>query len=140
MSLISMGTDRRTVRALSLVGLVVMAGCAGRAESPFAMTMPSPDGCFIRVWDAPRFAGAADFINGPRNYPTLRDFPGGRLWNNRIRSASAGQGATVTLWTDENFQGVRLTLSPETDYRQLPESVAGRIESMNIDCPSASAD
>lgn len=132
--------DRRPVRAIFFVVLVVMAGCAGRPQSPFAMTMPSPDGCFIHVGEAARFAGTADFINGPRDYPTLRDLPGRRLWNNRIRSASVGPAATVTLWTDENFQGTRLTLTPETGYRQLPASVAGRIESMSIDCRSVSAD
>ena len=102
--------------------------------------MPSADGCFIRVWDAPQLAGASDFINGPRDYATLRDLPGGRLWNNRIRSAYVGPAATVTLWMDEGFQGGRLALQPDTTYRELPESVSGQIESMNIACPTASTD
>ena len=102
--------------------------------------MPNPDGCFIRVWDAPQLAGMTDFINGPRDYPTLRDLPGGRLWNNRIRSATTGPAATVTLWTDENFKAVSLTLQPDTQYRQLPVSVTGQTESMNIACPSVSAE
>ena len=102
--------------------------------------MPSVDGCYIQVWDAPLLAGTSDFINGPRDYPTLRDLPGGRLWNNRIRSAAAGPAATVTLWTDDNFQGVSLTLTPDTQYRQLPASVTGQVESMNIVCPTVSAD
>jgi hypothetical protein len=104
------------------------------------MTMPSADGCFLRVWDAPQQAGMSDFINGPRDYATLLDLPGGRLWNNRIRSAYAGPAATVTLWMDENFQGVSLTLQPDSTYGLFPESVSGQAESMNISCPSAATD
>jgi hypothetical protein len=103
------------------------------------MTMPSPDGCFVHVWDALRFAGTPDFINGPRDYATLRDLPGGRLWNDRIRSATTGPVATVTFWTDENFQGRRMTLAPDTEYGWLPEAIVGQTESMNITCPAAPA-
>ena len=104
------------------------------------MTMPSVDGCFLRVWDAPQLAGLSDFINGPRDYPTLRDLPGGRLWNNRIRSAYAGPAATVTLWMDEDFRGASLTLQPDATYRLLPESVSGQAESMTVVCPGVATD
>jgi hypothetical protein len=103
------------------------------------MTTPSTDGCFVHVWDATRFAGTSDFINGSRDYATLRDLPGGRLWNDRIRSAATGPVATVTLWTDENFQGSRMTLAPDTEYGSLPESIVGQTESMSIACPAAPA-
>jgi hypothetical protein len=63
------------------------------------MTMPSPDGCFVRVWDG-LLIGGSDYINGPRYYPSLRDMPGGRLWNNRILSAKVGPAAIVTAWAD----------------------------------------
>lgn len=80
--------------------------------------MPSPDGSFVHVWEAPRLTGTTDFLNGPRDYPMLRDLPGGRLWNNRIRNAETGPAATVTLWTDEpKCQGVSLILQPDTQYR-----------------------
>lgn len=130
------------LRVFVCVALIVAAGCAGRPEpQAFAgMTMPSPDGCFVHVWDATQFAGTSDFINGPRDYATLRDLPGGRLWRDRIRSATTGSVATVTLWMDENFQGPRLTLRSDTEYRQLPESVAGQTESMNIACSPVSGE
>jgi len=54
-----------------------------------------------------RFGGRADFINGPRRYSTLGDLPGGRAWQNRIRSLRLGRTAIVTVWSDENFRGVR---------------------------------
>jgi len=104
------------------------------------MTMPSADGCFLRVWDAPQLGGLSDFINGPRDYSTLRDLPGGRIWSNRIMSAYAGPAATVTLWTDENFQGARLALQPDTTYRSLPQSMSGQTESINIVCPNVTTD
>ena len=96
--------------------------------------MPSPEGCFVHVWDAPKLAGTSDFINGPRDYPTLRDLPGGRLWRNRIRSAATGPVATVTLWTDENFRGGSFTLRPDTEYPGFPEALVAEAESMNVLC------
>ena len=106
------------------VVLIFGGGCtpaSNRSGFP-GMTMPNPEGCFVHVWDAPKLAGTSDFINGPRDYPTLRDLPGGRLWGNRIRSAATGPVATVTLWTDENFQGGSFTLRPDTDYPGFPEA------------------
>ena len=34
--------------------------------------MPSPDGCFVQVWDAPKFVGTTDYLNGPLVYSTLQ--------------------------------------------------------------------
>ena len=127
------------MRVLICAVLVLSANCAARPGRFPGMTMPSQDGCFVHVWDGPQFAGTPDFINGPGDYATLRDLPGGRLWNDRIRSATTGPVATVTLWTDENFQGGRMILMPDTEYGWLPESIIGQTESMNITCPVVTA-
>ena len=96
--------------------------------------MPSPDGCFVRVWEGLSFSGAFDFINGPRDYPSLRDMPGGHLWRNRIRSAKVGPSAVVTAWSDENFQGATMRLIANADYPKLPETMEAQIESIAIEC------
>jgi hypothetical protein len=98
--------------------------------------MPNPDGCFVQVWDAPRFDGITDYINGPRTYTNLRDLPGGRLWNDRIRSAKVGPGAQAAAYTDENFQGRFFPLQRDAEHKDLPAYVSGQIESLRIDCTS----
>ena len=101
--------------------------------------MPNPTGCFVQVWDRPRFEGVFDYINGPRDYPSLRDLPGGRAWSNRIWSAKVGPDATVLLFSDENAQGSSVTLRPDQEYRNLPEALAGKAKSATVRCTSAVA-
>lgn len=113
--------------------MIAVIACAARPQDP-QRTMPNPDGCFVQIWDAPRFTGMQDFINGPRAYANLRDLPGGRLWNDRIRSAQVGPAATAMAWSDENFQGASLRLSANDEYPLLPQEFAGRIESMDVMC------
>ena len=96
--------------------------------------MPSPDGCFIQVWDAPSHGGITDYINGPRAWTNLRDLPGGRVWRNRIRSMKTGVRTRVTVYADENFSGASMRLVADREYPVLVEGVSGRIASMTIDC------
>jgi hypothetical protein len=78
-----------------------------------------------------------DYINGPRTYPTLRDMPGGRLWQNRIRSAKVGPAATVGVWADEYFLGRSLRLQRDIDYPGLPDGLTAEIESIDVGCVSS---
>lgn len=96
--------------------------------------MPSPDGCFVQVWDAPRFEGATDYINGPREYANLRDLPGGTRWNGRIRSLKVGPGALATAHADESFRGTNLPLRSGMAYVELPMAISGQVESLQIEC------
>lgn len=117
------------------VVLLLLSGACGAPRSRFAgMTMPSPDGCFVQVWDGPSFVGASDYMNGPSVYPSLRDLPGGRLWQDRIRSAKVGPAASVTAWSDENLQGSTMRLVTDTEYPRLPEAMTAQIESMAVEC------
>jgi hypothetical protein len=114
-----------------LIG-VFAASCAPRPV--FRPTMPNPEGCFVHVWDAVNFAGTYDFINGPRRYESLRDIGGAGPWRNRIRSVETGPTATVTLWSDENARGEMLRMPPGSRQPTLPAALAGRIESMVVEC------
>jgi hypothetical protein len=98
--------------------------------------MPSPDGCFVQVWDDANFSGAFDYINGPRQYPSLRDMPGGRAWSRRIHSARTGPNTTATLFANENGRGAIMTLRADTEYPRLGSPLDGTAESMMISCSS----
>jgi hypothetical protein len=103
------------------------------------MTAPNPDGCYVQVWDAPQFSGAADFINGPFSYANLRDLPGARVWRDRIRSVKVGPSAVAAVYAEEYFRGTSLALYRDTEYRQLPVALSGQIQSLHIDCSSVVA-
>jgi hypothetical protein len=100
--------------------------------------MPNPDGCFVQVWDAPHFSGAADFVNGPRVYASLRDMPGTRRWDNRIRSVKVGPAGSAMIWTDEQFQGTSMRLLTDSEYPRLTDAMDAAIESMQIECVTSS--
>jgi hypothetical protein len=95
--------------------------------------MPSPDGCYLEVWDQPQFRGASDFVNGPRRYGTVRDLGKSHDWSNRIRSLRVGPGARATVWSEEHFKGMAITLA-QGRLPQRAAPVAPRIRSINIEC------
>jgi hypothetical protein len=98
------------------------------------MTLPSPDGCFVQVWEQPFFVGSADYVNGPRKYPTVRDMPGRRDWRNRIRSLKVGSSASVTVWSQESFSGSALRATRNAAHPELPEGLTARIQSIVVEC------
>jgi len=96
--------------------------------------MPDPRGCYMLVYELPRFMGAREFINGPRKYPRLTDLPFQTNWRRRIRSAEVGAAASVVIWTGEGFQGTSQRLARDSSYPTLTEGVMGRVESLDIAC------
>jgi hypothetical protein len=96
--------------------------------------MPSPEGCFIQVWDVASFGGATDYINGPRAYMNLRDLPGAREWADRIKSLKTGVAVRAIVYANEDFSGRSVQLPPDRDYPTLPQELSGRILSMRLDC------
>lgn len=127
--------------ALAGLALIVTTVACGRIPSPFRAitTMPSPDGCYLQVWDQPRFAGASDFIHGPRRYDNLHDVPGNRTWKNRIKSLHLGPRAVAIAWSDEQFRGKNAVLIADSQQRTYP-TVPLTIESLDIRCLPSQAD
>lgn len=111
---------------------VATFACAPTPQS--VKTMPNPDGCFVQVWDGPRFTGRSYFVNGPRSYSTLNAFANNEDWAGRIRSAQAGPAATVTAWTDEKLTGASFVIQADREYPTLPLGFDRAIESMSISC------
>lgn len=101
--------------------------------------MPSPDGCYLQVWDQPSFSGASEFINGPRRYEHLRDLPGRFNWKGRIRSLRLGPAANAIAWSNEGFEGESLLLT--SDHRQAGRfaTLPVNVESLDIRCTRGDA-
>jgi hypothetical protein len=125
------GAISRTTAPVLLVALLgLSAGCTVH-RSYSTRTMPSPNGCYVQIWDRPEFGGNSDFINGPIRYQHLRDMPGQRSWTHRIRSLTLGPSAWAVAWSDERFAGRSLLLTADRGtFATLPV----RIESLDIHC------
>ena len=120
---------------LLCVAGAVFAGCATAPPLIRSYVQPDPGGCYVLVFDQPRFAGAREFINGPAKYGSLSALPFDQNWQRRIRSVQLGIGTVAaTIWTDEGFAGTSLTLRPDREYPVFDMDVSGEIESLLITC------
>jgi hypothetical protein len=126
------------VLALTLAGL--SAGCGARQSPNWTWTMPSPDGCFVQVWNDSGFAGNSDFINGPIQYGHLRDLPNRRSWKDRISSLRLGPGASAVAWSGEQFSGQSLLMTADSGERGTFAVLPLEIQSLDIRCVTQVAD
>ena len=125
----------KPVLPFALVPLVgVLIGCGARQSGEWTRTMPSPDGCFVQVWNRPGFAGNSDFINGPRQYPHLRDLPGRRSWSDRIGSLRLGPGVSAVAWSQEQFAGPNVVLTTDSLERGGFAALPVKVQSLEIRC------
>jgi hypothetical protein len=134
-------SDARAIRfvlAVTLAGL--SAECGARAAQNWTRTMPSPDGCFVQVWNDSGFAGNSDFINGPNQYAHLRDLPHRRSWKDRISSLRLGPGASAMAWSGEQFTGQSLSLTADAGERGTFAVLPLEIQSLDIRCVAQFAD
>jgi hypothetical protein len=129
------------MRPSILALLLLISACARGADNDVVRPpesdfrgMPNPSGCYMQVWEFADFTGISDYINGPREYASLREMPNNRTWQNRITSVRIGPAAAVTVFTDENYRGQLLQLPPDSSHRQLPEGIAAQIESLRVAC------
>lgn len=129
--------DKNQVRVASLVVAVSLAVGCGTGSSPrSSYTMPSPDGCYLQVWDNPGFSGASEFINGPRRYEHLRDLPGRLSWKGRIRSVRVGPTALAIAWSNEGFKGASLLLTTDRPRAEGFATLPVEVESLDVRCVS----
>jgi len=131
--------SRRVAAPFVLLFVAIASGCAVHYDVTVpAVTgsrmMPNPTGCFVLVADEPAFAGRREYLNGPTELRTLRDLYQRQDWRRRIRSASAGPGATVTIWTDEQLKGMSMTLRSGDTHDRLPAPFDKTVESVSIAC------
>jgi hypothetical protein len=123
---------RRSLAAIALASLV--AGCGARPAQSLGRTMPSPDGCFVQVWNGAGFAGTSDFINGPVEYRHLRDLPSRRSWKDRIGSLRLGPKASAVAWSAEQFSGRSVMLAADSREQGAFAALPLKIQSLDIRC------
>ena len=132
----SMRTGRRLRIASLTVVLGLVVGCGTGSSSRRGYTMPSPDGCYLQVWDGQGFNGASEFINGPRRYEDLRDLPGRLSWKGRIRSVRVGPTARAIAWSNEGFKGTSLLLTTDRPRAEGFATLPVDVESLDVRCAS----
>lgn len=73
-------------------------------------------------------------IQGPAEISTLKDFSG-RNWNNEIQSIIVGPNAQIKAYSDKDFKGTELVLTPNKRANDLSKlNMGDEIESMKISC------
>jgi hypothetical protein len=73
-------------------------------------------------------------IQGPAEISTLKDFSG-RNWNNKIQSIIVGPNAQIKAYSDKDFKGTELVLTPNKRANDLSKlNMGDEIESMKISC------
>jgi hypothetical protein len=120
-----------------VVAVSLAVGCGTGSSTRRGYTMPSPDGCYLQVWDSPGFNGASEFINGPRRYEHLRDLPGRLSWKGRIRSVRVGPTAHAIAWSNEGFKGASLLLTTDRPRAEGFSTLPVDVESLDVRCVSA---
>src|SRR5262245_33442846 len=124
-----------------VTALMCVFGCAHQPPAlHVAMTAPNPNGCYVQVFEMNRFAGAADYLNGPMRYATLTRLPNGARWSKRIRSVRMGPIATAIAWTDTDFKGRSMQMASDRTYPVLDSGFDGEIESLAIACSTVDSD
>src|SRR5699024_9327021 len=85
----------------------------------------SADGeCFIHFFDGEDFDETDDNfkLTEPGKYENLADLPGAdRDWTDEADSLRTGNGATVTIYTEENFKGTAKDLDPGTELTDIDD-------------------
>lgn len=89
-----------------------------------------PDSCYIQLFDGNNFKDDSLIVEGAGEYSDLSDLPGadGKDWTDEADSFIVGEGTTVTVWTQTNFQG------DSTVYQAGKHATVDEPYSMKITC------
>lgn len=87
---------------------------------------PSGDAseCWVHLYDGDRFdAREPDFrLTEPGRFANLRDLPGATQdWSDDADSIRVGPKATVTIWSQTDFQGRSQVLQPGSEHPDLDD-------------------
>ena len=73
-------------------------------------------------------------IQGPAQISTLKDYSGFN-WNNEIESIVVGPNAHIKAYSDKDFKGTELDLTPNKRANDLSKlNMSDEIESLRITC------
>lgn len=73
-------------------------------------------------------------IQGPTQIATLKDYSG-RNWSNEIESIVVGPNAHIKAYSDKDFKGTELELTPNKRANDLSKlNMSDEIESLKVTC------
>ena len=73
-------------------------------------------------------------IQGPTQLATLKDYSG-RNWSNEIESIVVGPNAHIKAYSDKDFKGTELELTPNKRANDLSKlNMSDEIESLKVTC------
>lgn len=73
-------------------------------------------------------------VQGPTQIATLKDYSG-RNWNNEIESIVVGPNAHIKAYSDKDFKGTELELTPNKRANDLSKlNMSDEIESLKVTC------
>jgi hypothetical protein len=121
--------------ALLLVGLVGVGVISAYAAADIEMKTVDK-ACWAEVYEDTDFDVKDPHvkIQGPTQIATLKDYSGFN-WNNEIESIVVGPNAHVMAYSDKDFKGTELELTPNKRANDLSKlNMSDEIESLKITC------
>jgi len=87
------------------------------------------EGCYIQLFDGDNFTDDSLTVKEPGEYPDLDELPDadGKNWTDEADSFKVGEGTTVTVWTETDFEGDS-TVYEAGDYKSVDEPYSLKIE------------
>ena len=114
-------TVRRTLSAAGALALLAMSTAVAQDAQP------DRNGCWVKLYDAPNFAGADVTLVGAASMRAL---------DGTFRSLEVGPAATVTTYKAENFGGSIQRFDPGRKVPDLSQADhADEFGSLRISCP-----
>jgi hypothetical protein len=123
-----------------MVAALAAAVIAGCAKAPVLAGLggnaPNPNGCYVFIYDQENWRGERVVLNGPGKWQSVERLRRNddKDWRNNIRSIEVGSSATVTVYTEPNYQGVSQQFGPASDPSRLEGSLSTGIESLALSC------
>jgi hypothetical protein len=108
----------------SPMNVLILAG-----NTPAGDSDPLRGGCWVRLHEAPNFSGNTLTIVGPADMPELQG-PFGMEWEDNIGSLEVGPSGTVTIFSDDGFDGTQTLFGAGRRVADVPEE----LESLRIAC------
>jgi hypothetical protein len=113
----------------SPMNVLILAGNAP-AEGADALR----GGCWVRLHEAPNFAGNTLTIVGPADLPELQG-PFGMEWEDNIGSLEVGPTGSVSIFSDDDFDGTQTQFAASRRVADVPDE----FESLRITCRGTAA-
>lgn len=124
------------MRVALIIAGVLGAGVMSAYAAADVETKTVDKACWAEVYDDTDFDVKDPHvkIQGPAQIATLKDYSG-RNWNNEIQSIVVGPNAHIKAYSDKDFKGTELELTPNKRANDLSKlNMSDEIESLQITC------